>query len=34
MIDGAVIALAVVLPHELPVAILDDGALIGELRLA
>ena len=33
MIAGAVIALAVVLPDELPVALFHDGALEGDLRL-
>ena len=31
MVAGAVIALAVVLPDQLPVALLDDGALVGDL---
>ena len=33
VIGRAVIALAVVLPHELPVALLDDGALVRDLRV-
>src|SRR5580704_7196580 len=33
MIDGAVVALAIVLPHELPVALLDDRGLEGDARL-
>ncbi len=34
MVAGAVVALAVVLPDELPVPFLDDGALMRDLRLA
>src|SRR5271170_6701558 len=30
MVRGAVIALAVILPHQLPVAVLDDRALEGD----
>ena len=33
MVGRAVIALAVVLPHQLPIGLLDDGRLEGDLRL-
>ncbi len=32
MIGGAVVTLAIVLPDQLPIALLDDGAFEGDLR--